>query len=199
PNAKLVTANGDSVFITVNTNGVFVNGIQTLANDVQASNGYIDAMSAPLFPPRGTILQTLQADTSFSYLVAALSRASLGTTDMNGMLSSGGPYTIFAPVNYAFRTAGFATVDQINNSNSDSLANILLYNILPGRTFTSDLSTGAVRTTLNDSTILFTSSGATRQIQGSMNTIPANVVAANIMARNGVMYIIDQVLLPKQQ
>ncbi|PWT77629.1 MAG: hypothetical protein C5B59_03455 [Bacteroidetes bacterium] len=197
PNAKMVTANGDSVFITVNTNGIFINGIQALSHDVQASNGYINAMSAPLFPPRGTLLQTLQADTSFSYMVAAVSRASLGSTDMNGMLASGGPYTLFAPVNYAFRTAGFATIDQINAANSDSLANILLYNMLPGRTFTSDVSSGTFRTTLNDSTILFMSSGATRQIKGSMNTIPANVIAANIMARNGVMYAIDQVLRPK--
>jgi len=196
PNAKLITASGDSVFVTTTASGVFVNGVPTLATDIMASNGVINAMSAPLFPPVGNIMQTIQIDTSFSYLVAAIVRASQGTHDLNTMLTSGGPYTLFAPVNYAFRSAGFATTDDIINASPDSIANIVMYNMLDGRTFTSDVTIGQTKTTLNDSTILFTASGSTKQVTGKGNDIPASVLATNVMARNGVIHVIDKVLLP---
>jgi uncharacterized surface protein with fasciclin (FAS1) repeats len=196
PNAKLVTANGDSVFVTANSTGVFVNGVTVAASDIIASNGAIDAMSQVLIPSKGSILQTIQADTSFSFLVAAIERASQGSFRIDSMLSSGGPYTLLAPVNNAFRNAGFATTDSINNAIPDTIANIVLYHIIPNRMFTSDINGSTTVTTSNDSTVLFTITSTTPQVLGKQNTYPANTTAVNVMAYNGVIFVIDQVLLP---
>jgi len=196
PNGKLVTANGDSVFVTVNSTGVFVNGIPVAAADIIASNGAIDAMPQVLIPATGSILQTIQADTSFSFLVAAITRASQGSLLIDSMLSTGGPYTLLAPGNNAFRNAGYATTDSINNANPDSIANIVLYHIIPNRMFTSDINGSTTVPTLNDSTVLFTVTSTTPQVLGKQNTYPANTIAVNIMAHNGVVFVIDQLLLP---
>jgi len=196
PNAKIISANGDSVFVTSNANGIFVNGVPLLSVDILASNGVIDAVSQVLFPPKGNILETIQIDTSFSYLVAAIARASQGSTRVDSLLSNGGPYTLFAPVNNGFRAAGFATTDDINNANADSIANIVLYHVLPSRIFSPDMIVGQPRVTLNDSSIVFQLSGSVRQVKGNQNTSAANALAINIMAHNGVLFVIDQMLLP---
>src|SRR5664279_4144526 len=111
PNAKVITAGGDSVFVTKNSSGVFVNGIPVTKADIIASNGVIHAIARVLFPPVGNLVQTVQADTSLTYLVAAVVRASQGTTNLANILSTGGIFTIFAPTNNAFRAAGFTTTD----------------------------------------------------------------------------------------
>ncbi|HTQ65321.1 MAG TPA: fasciclin domain-containing protein [Puia sp.] len=196
PNGKLVTANGDSIFVTTNSSGVFINGVPALNVDILASNGVINAMPAVLFPPKGNLLQLLQYDTSFNYLVAAFARASQGSINLDTLLSNWAPYTLFAPTNNAFRAAGFMTIDDIDSANVDTLSNILLYHIVPTRVFTSDIITGQTRTTLNDSTISFTALSGSIEIQGNKNTIPANSLTENGMAHNGVLYMIDQLLLP---
>jgi uncharacterized surface protein with fasciclin (FAS1) repeats len=196
PNGKLVTATGDSIFVTSNSSGVFINGVTALNVDILASNGIINAMPAVLFPPQGNLLQLLQYDSSFTYLVAALAKASQGSVNLDTLLSNWAPYTLFAPTNDAFRAAGYMTTDDINNANVDTLSNILLYHIVPTRTFTSDIITGQTRVTLNDSTIAFTSLSSSIEIKGNRNTIPANSLTENTLARNGVLFTIDQVLLP---
>jgi uncharacterized surface protein with fasciclin (FAS1) repeats len=120
----------------------------------------------------------------------------MGTTDLNTMLTSGGPYSLFAPNNLAFQANGYPDTTTINAANPDSLARILLYHIVPARMFTSDISSGQKSITLMDSTILFSSSGSTRQVVGNSNDVPANVLVSNTMGYNGVLYKIDEVLMP---
>ncbi|MEO5891915.1 MAG: fasciclin domain-containing protein [Ferruginibacter sp.] len=91
PNAKVVTANGDSVFVTKNASGVFVNGIQVVKADLLASNGIIHEVARVLLPPVGNIVAVASADTGFSFLVAAVVRASTGSTNVAAVLSSGKP------------------------------------------------------------------------------------------------------------
>ncbi|MBS1596858.1 MAG: fasciclin domain-containing protein [Bacteroidetes bacterium] len=196
PNAKIVTAGGDSIFVTNVSNSIYVNGVPLLAADVLANNGVIHALQRALIPPRGNIVKTLQSDTSFSFLSAAITRASQGTTDITSLLTNNAPYTIFAPINNAFRSAGFATTDDINNANADSIANIVLYHILPARIFSTDMTSGQAAKTLNDSSVLFGLSTNVRQIKGNQNSAPANTLAINVMATNGVVFVIDQLLEP---
>ncbi|MFI5153480.1 MAG: fasciclin domain-containing protein [Chitinophagales bacterium] len=197
PNQKIITANGDSVFLTNNANGFYINGIPVEQADIVAKNGIIQAISnAVTFPPLGNLLHIIQTDTAYVFLSAALNRASMGTTDLNTMLTSGGPYTLFAPNNLAFQTNGYPDTTTINAANPDSLARILLYHIVPARMFTSDISSGQKSITLMDSTILFSSSGSTRQVVGNSNDVPANVLVSNTMGYNGVLYKIDEVLMP---
>ncbi|HVU94869.1 MAG TPA: fasciclin domain-containing protein [Puia sp.] len=195
PNAKVVTASGDSVFVTNNTNGVFVNGIKVVKADVAASNGVIHVLAKVLIPPAGNLVQTAQADTNFSYLVAAVTRASQGSTNVAAILSGGGIFTVFAPTNAAFRAAGFATINDINAADPATLTKILTYHVIPGRAFSSDLTDGAkVMTANGESLTISLSAGA--KVKGMTNSTASNIIATNIMATNGVVHVIDQVLLP---
>lgn len=195
PNAKVVTASGDSIFVTKNSAGVFVNGVMVTKADVAASNGVIHVLSRVLIPAVGNIVQTAQADTNFTYLVAAVIRASQGATNVAGVLSGAGPFTVFAPTNAAFRAAGFATISDINNADPNTLAAILTYHVVAGRVFSSDLSDGIKPATLNGGTVTITLTGGAR-VQGKSNIGPSNIIATNILATNGVVHVIDQVLLP---
>jgi uncharacterized surface protein with fasciclin (FAS1) repeats len=68
-------AGGDFVYVTNNSNGVYVNGIKVVTPDVAASNGVIRVIGRVLLPPSGNIVQAAQSGTSFSYLVTAVLRA----------------------------------------------------------------------------------------------------------------------------
>lgn len=195
--AKIITASDDSVFITNNSAGLFVNGVQVAETDIIVSNGIIQAIAQqPLFPPKGSLMDLLSADTSFSLLVTAINRASQGSTNILQEISSGGPYTLLAPVNAGFRQYGWETADDINNTNADSLARILQYHLVLGRTFSTDISSGqSFNTALQDS-VMFTSTGFQRQVKGNGSDTLADVITVNSMARNGVMFSIDQLLIP---
>lgn len=195
PNAKVITASGDSVFVTKNANGVFVNGIPVTQADIMASNGVIHALARVLIPPVGNIVQVAQSDTSFSYLVAAVLRASQGAVNVASVLSGPGPFTVFAPTNAAFRAAGFATVNDINNADPATLTSILTYHVIAGRIFSSDLTQGAQPTTLNTGKLTISLTGGAT-VKGNSNTVASNIIATNIMATNGVVHVIDRVLLP---
>jgi uncharacterized surface protein with fasciclin (FAS1) repeats len=195
--AKIITASGDSVFISNTSAGLFVNGIPVTDEDIIVSNGVIQAVAErPLLPPTGNLMDLLNADTSFSYLVTAINRASQGTTNVLQQISTGGPYTLLAPVNSGFRQYGLQTLDDINNANADSLALILQYHLVVGRTFASDISSGQSFITAMQDSVLFTSTGIQRQVKGIGNDVNANVLSVNSLARNGVMFSIDQVLVP---
>ena len=195
PNAKVITASGDSVFVTKNANGVFVNGIPVTQADIMASNGVIHAIARVLIPPIGNIVQVAQSDTTFSYLVAAVLRASQGSVNVAAVLSGPGPFTVFAPTNAAFRAAGFATVNDINNADPATLTSILTYHVIAARVFSSDLTQGAQPTTLNSEKLTISLMGGAT-VKGNGNTTASNIIAANIMATNGVVHVIDRVLLP---
>jgi uncharacterized surface protein with fasciclin (FAS1) repeats len=195
PNAKVVTASGDSVFVTNNANGVFVNGIKVTHADIAASNGVIHTLGRVLLPPVGNIVGVASSDTLFSFLVAAVVRASSGSTNVAAVLSGGGILTVFAPTNNAFRAAGFPDIAAINAADPNTLTSILTYHVIAGRIFSSDLTQGAQPQTVNGGKLTVSlSSGAT--VKGNSNTSASNIIGANIMATNGVVHVIDQVLLP---
>lgn len=196
PNTAVVTLGGDSVFITRNAAGVFVNGVQVKTADIFANNGAIHILNGVLMPPSGDIVETAMANPDFSYLVAAVTRASTGTTNIAGALAAGGPLTVFAPTNQAFIDAGFSTVADIQAANADTLAAILLNHVIAGRVFSSDLVDGAMPATAGGDSLTVRVSGQA-SVQGAGNTEASNIIAANIVADNGVIHVIDRVLLPR--
>ncbi|MEO6838154.1 MAG: fasciclin domain-containing protein [Ginsengibacter sp.] len=190
PNAPVLAANGDTLYVTNNSNGVFVNGIKVTQANVQATNGVIHVIGNVLMPPSGNIVQMAQADTSLSYLVAAVI-----TANLQGALSGSGPLTVFAPTNNAFRAAGFPTIASIQAASPATLTSILTYHVIGARVFSSDLTDGEQATTLNGEKVTIgLTSGAT--VKGMSNTSASNIIATNIVATNGVIHVIDQVLLP---
>ena len=195
PNANVATVGGKDIFLTKNSNGVFVNGVSVVAADIMATNGVIHAVSKVLMPPAGNIVEAAQANPNFSYLVAAVLRASQGGTNVAAVLSGNGPFTVFAPTNEAFKAAGFATIADINNADPNTLTSILTYHVVSGRVFSSDLTNGAQPATVNGGKVTIgLTNGAT--VKGNANTTPSKITATDMVTTNGIIHVIDQVLLP---
>lgn len=130
---------------------------------------------------------TAIAADGFDILVAALSQA-----DLVGALSSpNGPYTVFAPTDDAFISLPNGLVDcLLLDKNQGVLTDILLYHVTEGKTFSSDLLDGVEITTLLEEEVTFDLSHDGVKINDS------NVIAADIDASNGVIHVIDKVLVP---
>lgn len=203
PNAKVVTAGGDSVFVTKNTAGVFVNGIKVAEADINADNGVIHRLSKALNKPSGNIVATAQAPGSgLDSLVKAIVRANNapgGDPTLIATLSSA-TITVFAPTNAAFTQLLTAlSTNDINNIPVATLFAVLRYHVVGGRAFSSDLANGNLAMLAGGNTIinLTNGTGGGPTIKGNGNgTSTSNIVGTNLMCRNGVVHVIDRVLLP---
>lgn len=195
PNAEVTSANGDKLYLTKDSRGVFVNGWKVTSADMAASNGVIHAVERVLMPPKGTIVQMAQANENLTYLVAAVLRASQGSTNVAQVLSAEGNLTVFAPSNQAFIDAGFPTIASVQSADPDTLASILTYHVLAARAFSSDLSNGQSLTTVNGGTLMV-ALGSQATVKGNGNDMPSVITSVNMLATNGVIHLIDRVLIP---
>jgi uncharacterized surface protein with fasciclin (FAS1) repeats len=197
PNAKVTTASGDSVFVTKNATGVYVNGIKVNTADVAADNGVIHVIGRVLMPPSGNIVETAVAG-GLDSLVKAVTRATTapgGDPTLAATLGSA-KLTVFAPTNAAFtQLLGALSLTDINQIPIGTLLAVLRYHVVGGRAFSSDLANGPLTMLAGGTTTISLTSGAT--IKGNGNGANAsNITATNIMCRNGVVHLIDRVLLP---
>ena len=183
----LSTAFGEKVSLQVNvSNGVKLNSsVNVIATDVVATNGIIHVIDKVLLPP--TVVEIAQQNPLFSTLVLAVIKAELAET-----LSGEGPFTVFAPTNDAF-AALFSSlnVSGIDALSKEALTPILLAHVVSGNIQSKDLSSGSVAT-LNESKSLDVAvSGSSVKIDGSVN-----VIAADVQGKNGVVHVIDKVIVP---
>ena len=193
-NAEVTTLNTGKVYVTKNAGGVSVNGAKVTTADVKAENGaIIHIIDAVLIPESRNIVALAQANTNLSLLVAAVLRANEGSTKVVDILSGPGPFTVFAPTNDAFIAAGFPTAAAIQQASPDVLASILTYHVIPSRVYSTNLVTGNVATA-NGANLAVNASNAT--LKGNSNTGNTNIIGVNIPASNGVVHVIDSVLLP---
>jgi uncharacterized surface protein with fasciclin (FAS1) repeats len=195
-NNAVTALSGGTLYVTKNGNNVSVNGARVVTADVAASNGVIHVIDRVLMPAMGNIVETaIAAGENFTYLVAAVQRASQGTTDVAGILAGTGPFTVFAPVNQAFIAAGFPTIASIQAADPAVLTRILTYHVVPGRVFSTNLVNGNVPTAQGGNVSINLGTGV--QVTGLGNGgTAANVVLPNVVATNGVIHAIDRVLLP---
>ena len=131
--------------------------------------------------PSVDIPTTAAATTIHTSLVAALEKANLTTA-----LKGEGPFTVFAPSDAAFTAAGIS----LDDFDADTLANILTYHVVSGKVMSTDLSNGMMATALNGGTLVFSIS------EGSVSVNGANVILANVPVSNGVIHVIDKVMIP---
>jgi uncharacterized surface protein with fasciclin (FAS1) repeats len=133
------------------------------------------------------IVETAQEAGDFSTLLAAAEAAGLVET-----LTGEGPFTVFAPTDAAFDALPDGTVEELlMEENQDRLQSILLYHVVPGSVMSGDLSDGMMATTANDMSLEVSIDGDTVMVEG------ATVTAADIEASNGVIHVIDSVMIPE--
>lgn len=193
PNAKVVTAGGDSVFVTRNASGVYINGIKVAIADINADNGVIHKIGRVLLPPTGNIVETA-IDAGLDSLVKAATLAGLGTTLSTATL------TVFAPSNQAFTDLLNAlSLTDINQIPLATLTNVLTYHVVGGRAFSSDLANGPLTMFAGGNTTVNLSNGVggvPTILGGGNGSDKSNITATNIVCSNGVVHLIDRVLLP---
>lgn len=184
--AKLVTLNGQKIDLDT-SDGVKVDGANVVKTDISTTNGTIHVIDSVIMPSTKDIIDTAVEAGSFKTLAAALGAAELIET-----LQGDGPFTVFAPTDEAFAALPAGTVESLlKPENKAKLQAVLTYHVVPGRIYAVDAIKAGKAATVQGSkvTIKSTKSGVT--VDG------ANVVKADIDTTNGVIHVIDAVILPK--
>jgi uncharacterized surface protein with fasciclin (FAS1) repeats len=192
----LYTFDGSPARLGVNTtSGVtFTDAVLTQARvaaaDVPASNGVVHLIDKVLVPPGVlNIVQMAQANPAFSTLVGAVV-----ARDLVGTLSGTGPFTVFAPVNDAF-AAIQSTVAALT---PEQLSTVLTYHVVAGQVLSSGIPFGTPVTTVAAPRTITITAGPAPAIASiaDSTTTPAGIVAVDVRASNGVIHVIDKVLIP---
>ena len=153
-----------------------INGVTISMTDIVAKNGVIHVIDAVLLPP-GDIIEVATAAGKFTKLAAALTSANL-VNDLKGA----GPFTVFAPTDDAFAKLSAAPT-------GDALKNVLLYHVISGAVSPADLKEGGAAVTLAGSPVLFA-------LKDGAKINDAKITTTNVVAKNGVIHIIDSVIVP---
>ena len=146
----------------------------------------------------GTIVEVAQGNPDFSTLVAAVTAAGLGET-----LSSDGPFTVFAPTNAAFEALPEGTVETLTTEETEQLGGILTYHVVPSEVMAADLIAaiesagegGYTIETVNGGTLTAMLDGGNVVLTDAQGNT-ATVTATDVDASNGVIHVIDAVLMP---
>jgi len=148
----------------------------------------IDAVLLPPVMPTNTIMDIVANSEVHNTLEAALVASGLNET-----LSTAGDFTLFAPTDAAFALLPAGTVDALLADPNGELVNVLLYHVLSGIALSTDLFDGAVVATIQGSDVTITINA------NGVFVNDAQVIVADIIADNGVVHVIDAVLLPPAQ
>lgn len=180
------TLNGQRVDIAVDGSKVTVDGATVVTTDIACDNGVIHIIDSVILPADKTIPETASAAGSFKTLLAAATAAGLAET-----LGSKGPFTVFAPTDEAFAKLPEGTVATLlKPENKQKLVDILKYHVVAGRVYSEDAVAAKSAKTLQGSPITVNVSKAGAMINSS------KLVSTDIDASNGVIHVIDSVLMP---
>lgn len=198
------TLNGD-IYLSKGTAGVFINGsTKVVATDIQGSNGVVHVIDRTLLPPSMTIAEIVSdyataTNGEFTQLLAALQRTSgQGANDLLAAVSGAGNLTVFAPTDAAFQELYTAlNVTGVNEIPLATLIAVLKHHVVGARVFSSDLASGSVTTLNGDVTVALDVNPPTiTGGSGGANVADLQTTLLNIHATNGVIHVIDKVLLP---
>ncbi|WP_226389326.1 fasciclin domain-containing protein [Penaeicola halotolerans] len=143
-------------------------------------------MEEPVVEEAPSIVDIAMSSENHKTLVAALQAA-----ELVDVLNGDGPFTVFAPTDEAFAALDPKTLeDLLKPENKEKLAAILTYHVLPAKAMAADVTDGLVVATVNGAEVTLKVSAGAVSVNG------ANVVAADLEASNGVIHVIDKVILP---
>jgi uncharacterized surface protein with fasciclin (FAS1) repeats len=196
PLGKAITTVQGGIFKIDSMGGVLKitdgrNRVSTItATDINAYNGVIHTIDKVILPANKTIVQAAQSLPDFSIRVEAVVAA-----DLQGTLSGTGPFTVFAPTNAAFAAAlnELGITKDALFANKALLTKILTYHVVPGRVLKADVPVGVNISTVEGETFSINSSLQITDQRARM----ANIVATDVLTSNGVIHVIDKVILPK--
>ena len=196
------TVNGKSVKIQVKNGKVYVDGAQVVKTDIKCANGVIHVIDAVILPPATTnhrrdeavaakgkdIVDTAVSAGSFKTLVAAVKAADLVET-----LKGKGPFTVFAPTDAAFAKLPKGTIATLlKPKNKKKLQSILTYHVVSGNVMAKDVVTLTSAKTVNGKSVKIQVKNGKVYVNG------AQVVKTDIKCANGVIHVIDAVILPSK-
>ena len=192
------TVQGSSVGISVMGESVMVDDANVIITDIEGSNGVIHVIDAVIIPPAEevaaeevvaeepaqTVVDIAVADGRFTTLVTAL-----GAADLVGVLSGEGPFTVFAPTDDAFNNLPEGTLDSLL-ADIPALTDVLLYHVVSGKVMAADV------VGLNSAETVQGSSVGISVMGESVMVDDANVIITDIEGSNGVIHVIDAVIIP---
>lgn len=182
------TVNGQEAQLKVSDKGVYIDNAKVVKTDIATSNGVIHVIDSVILPKEGpgTIVDVAVGAGKFNTLVAAVKAAGLVDT-----LSGKGPFTVFAPTDEAFAKLPEGTVESLlKPENKDKLVAILTYHVVAGKVMSKDVKTSQVKT-VNGQEL------SVKVTDWGVKVDNAKVVAVDIPASNGVIHVINSVVLPK--
>lgn len=184
-NQLVPSLNGQNIRINIYKNGkvITASGASVVKADVEASNGVLHEIDSVMMPPFGNIVQTAKAVRKLFILVQLVRYGGLTSA-----LSADGTFTLFAPTNSAFLKLGYKTLVKLLLK-KDQLIDILKYHVIPDAYFSAGLSSGDVDT-LNGKSVKIAVNSKGVMVNN------AKVLFADLNTNNGVIHIIDKVLLP---
>ncbi len=164
--------------------GVRIDGAKVLAADITTSNGVIHVIDSVILPTSDSIVDLASSAGTFNTLLAAAKAAGLAE-----VLATGGPFTVFAPTDEAFAALPEGTVAALLQ-NPEQLAAILKYHVVNGRAYAADAVKAGRVATLQGGEIVFSIRNGRLAVDG------ATIIASDLDASNGVVHVIDKVILP---
>ncbi len=185
------TANGASVKIKVDGGKVYINDSQVLKTDIVCSNGVVHLIDSVLLPPAPlpTIVEAAIGNEDFSTLVACVKHAGLVET-----LSGEGPFTVFAPTNAAFAKLPKETVAALlSDAGKAQLGAILTYHVVSGSVKAADV------VKLKEAKTVQGQSVKIKVEDGKVFIDGAQVIVTDIECSNGIIHVIDSVILPSDK
>ena len=179
------TVNGQRLDISTK-GGVKVDNAKVTATDILATNGVIHVIDTVIMPSSKNVLETAAAAGSFKTLSAAIQAAGLVST-----LEGSGPFTVLAPTDEAFAKLPAGTVENLlKPENKSQLVDVLTFHVIPGRIYADQALKTKTFKTVQGGTVTFAADGTGAKVNG------ATIAKTDIDSSNGVIHVIDTVILP---
>jgi uncharacterized surface protein with fasciclin (FAS1) repeats len=183
----ITTAEGKKVEVTIKNDSVFINDALVTVADLMADNGVVHVINAVLIPPAVTVYDVIAGSADHTLLKTAIDTAGLAST-----LQGTGPFTVFAPTNEAFAALPEGTIDALLADPTGALKDILLYHVVGSKALSTDLTNGQMITTAAGKDVEVTIKNDSVFINDALVTM------ADLMADNGVVHVINAVLVPSE-
>ena len=177
--------NEKTITFKVTSEGVFINNAKVTVADIETDNGIVHVIDAVLIAPDSTIIDVVRNSSSHTILETLLDEA-----EFSFPLEGFGPFTLFAPTDAAISALPGELIQQLLND-PGLLEDVLAYHVAGGQALSTNLSNEQVIRTLLDKNIKVTINN------GDVFINDAKVIVADIITDNGVVHVIDAVLLPK--